>query len=303
MLSRVWDLWVQEEECAGRTSPEVVGGKPFSKLEKRFASSFLSELIPDIPTDVLQTLVRISLVGGKRVKKSIDEDDNLFTVISLPATVYIYRRNELLKCKLAEIKGLSSQTIFVNSKEWGESASPSSANGEVEFSSFDSLFESYQQKFVRKQDRLVLPSPLEAWKYFAVKPTGQQDYLILYDLAQKATSAAHYAFTDKGGNPIFIPSVAAARSADIEKRKKQNDMKDERKRKREALEAKAKEVSKRNPPFNDSFLPIPEFSKELFLQSTRSASLAPEIRPESPPPDQTNENRHGGSPENDMQDT
>ena len=278
MLARVWELWVQEGECAGRITPDVIPGKPYSKAEKR-----LAELIPEVSSEVAQILVRISLVGSRKAKKSPDEEA---TSISLPATVYVYRRNELLKCKLVDIKGLSSHTILVSDKEW-EAETPSSS-GEVEFSSLESLFESYQQKFIRKQDRVVLPSPFEAWKYFAIKQG--QEYSILYDVAQKAAAVCHYGFTDKAGNPIFLPSVAAARSADIEKRKKLNDIKEQRKRKRDAVEAKAKEVSSRNPPFNETFLPFPQFSKDLFLPSSQTDPRAPEIQPESisvdPPPDE-----------------
>ena len=256
-LVRLWELWVQEEECAGRITPEVVAGKVFSKVEKRFASNHLSDLLTTpIPPEVLLIFMRIALVGGKRSSKSSVTNSEDEYYITLPVTLFVYRRNELLKCRLIDIKSLSSQSIFVTDKDW---ETENSSTGEVEFSSFESLFESYQQKFVRKQDRVILPSVLEAWKYFAIKQGAE--YLILYDLAQRAATAAHFAFADKAGNPIFVPSIAAARSADIEKRKKQNDMKEERKRKREALEARAREVSKRNPPYNDSFFAFPEFNK------------------------------------------
>jgi hypothetical protein len=183
---------------------------------------------------------------------------------SLPISVYIYRKNELLKCKLIEIKSLTHQTIQIVDKEWENY----DASNPPEFSSFEALFESYQQKYVRKQDRLVLPSVLDAWKYFAVRSPGSQEYVTLYDMAAKASSVVSFAFTDKAGVPVFLPSITVARAADTEKRKKQNDLKEERKRKREALEAKAREQSMKNPPFNEQFLPFPEFNKDLFAADT-----------------------------------
>jgi hypothetical protein len=63
---------------------------------------------------------------------------------------------------------------------------------------------------------------------------------------------------------VFLPQISTIRAAEIEKRKKQNDLKEERKRKRDSLEAKAREMQMKNPPFNACFLSIPEFSKEMF---------------------------------------
>lgn len=269
-LVRVWELWIQEEECAGRITPPLTPARSISKIEKRFAAS-LSELVPDLPSDVVPLLLRVAVFGVKKTstKKPMtelpagsDEDEKIsesteIPMVSLPATVFIYRRNELLKCKLTELKSLSLQLIQIADKDWdGSDTVP-------EFQSFDALFESYQQKFVRKQDRVVLPSPYEAWKYFAIKQANGE-YITLYDLAQRASAAHHFAFTDKTGIPVFLPSIASARSADVERRKKLHDVKDERKRKREALEAKAKEQQSKFPPFNETFIPFPDFSKDLF---------------------------------------
>lgn len=282
LLNRVWDLWLQEDECAGRLTPSVHPGRPVSKTEKRFASS-LCELIPQLTPDVVPLLLRVALFGTKKstaasTKKTVPEGSeedqpvssppeigtDTLPCPSLPFSVYIYRKNELLKCKVIEIKSLTHQTIQIVDKEWENY----DASNPPEFSSFEALFESYQQKYVRKQDRLVLPSVLDAWKYFAIRSPGSQEYVTLYDMAAKAASMVSFAFTDKAGVPVFLPSIATARAADTEKRKKQNDLKEERKRKREALEAKAREQSMKNPPFNEEFLPFPEFDKDLFAADT-----------------------------------
>jgi hypothetical protein len=281
LLGKLWDLWVQEEECMGRNKPDLLAARSASKTEKRFAA-IVSELIPEVPVEVVPLLLRIALFGTKKSasqqKKTTampegSEDEPQEegggaptegpVVVSLPMIIFIYRKNELLKCKLSEVKSLSSQVIQITDKEWD--AGGSSDGGLPEFGSFESLFESYQQKYVRKQDRVILPCSLDAWKYFAIRnPNNPSEYVTLYDLAQKASAVLHFAFTDKSGAPVFLPQIATIRAAEIEKRKKQNDLKEERKRKRDALEAKAREMQMKNPPFNDSFLSIPEFSKEMF---------------------------------------
>lgn len=275
LIARVWELWVQDEELAGRTKPHLGAARSVSKTEKRFAA-VVSELIAQVPMEAVPLLLRIALFGSKKsaasqqkktapegseeepqVEAGTSSSEGPLTV-SLPLNMYIYRKNELLKCKLLEVKSLSQQVIQITDKEWDASAYP-------EFNSFEGLFESYQQKYVRKQDRVILPSSYDAWKYFAIRhPSNPSEYVTLYDLAQKASSVLHFAFTDKSGAPVFLPQISVVRAAEVDKRKKQNDLKEERKRKRESLEAKAKEQSMKNPPFNDAFLPIPEFSKDMF---------------------------------------
>ena len=266
-ISRLWDLWIQEEECAGRAVTGVVPCRPISRSEKRFGAH-LVELLP-ATADTITHFVRIALFGSRKTKKTTedinpgpsDEDGDTqggvdIHVVALPATIFIYKKNELLKCKLLDVKSLMVQTIQIVDKEW-EAAGPGDS---LEYNSFATVFESYQQKYVRKQDRVTLPTQYDAWKNFAVK-IGQE-YVNLYDIAQKAASLAHYGFTDKSGNPIFIPSIAAVRAVEFDKRKKLMDAKEERKRKREAIGAN-KDESK-NPPLNDIFIPFPDFDKDLF---------------------------------------
>ena len=142
-----------------------------------------------------------------------------------------------------------------------------------EYQSLATVFESYQQKYVRKQDRVYLPTQYDAWKNFAVK-IGQE-YVYLYDIAQKAASLGHYGFTDKSGNPIFLPSIAAVRSLEYDKKKRQMEAKEERKRKREANEARD---DSKFPPYNDTFIPFPDFDKDLFkVESVHEAVPQPEV--------------------------
>ena len=278
LLNKVWDLWIQEEECAGRVTPQIFPSKSASKTEKRFAT-ILSELVPQVTPDIVPLLLRVALFGSKKSASSVktkgpegsEEEGAPEAHITLPTSVFIYRKNELLKCKLLEVKSLNNQQIQIIDKEWENF----DASNPPEFDSFDALFESYQQKYVRKQDRLVLASSLDAWKYFAFK-NGAGEYITMYDLVQKASAVLHYGIADKVGGPLFLPQIATARAADAEKRKKQNDLKDERKRKREALESKAKELSMRNPPFNDSFLPFPEFDRDLFAVE-KNDTIAPVV--------------------------
>lgn len=278
LLSKIWDLWVQEEECAGRVTPLIFPNKSASKTEKRFAT-ILSELVPQVTPDIVPLLLRVALFGSKKSASSVktkgpdgsEEEGVPESHITLPTSVYIYRKNELLKCKLLEVKSLNHQQIQIIDKEW-ENFDPSSP---PEFDSFDALFESYQQKYVRKQDRLSLASSLDAWKYFAFKNSAGE-YITMYELVQKASAVLHYGIVDKIGGPLFLPQIATARAADAEKRKKQNDLKDERKRKREALESKAKELSMRNPPFNDTFMPFPDFDRDLFAME-KNDSIAPVV--------------------------
>ena len=281
ILTKLWELWVHEEECAGRVTPNPSPARSATKTEKRFAS-VISESIPEIESldYFVALMLRVSLFGSKGVgaKKAVtstllpegsEDEPNEASggtggslVVSLPLNVYIYRKNELLKCKLLEIKSLSNQVIQITDKEWLKDNESSTS---FEFQSFDSLFESYQQKYVRKQDRVNLVSTYDAWKYFAIRhPSIPSEYVTLFDLAQKASGLLHFAFTDKSGYPVFVPPLAAARSADAEKKKRQDQIKEERKRKRELIEAKAKEQSMKNPPFNLEFIPIPKFDRDLF---------------------------------------
>ena len=282
-MARIWDLWVQEEECAGRITQKLAPGKQISKLEKRFAAS-LAEILPGLPADTIPHLLRIALFGSKRTKKgtqaptesgalpqgSDDEVEATVTAIpfvTLPVNIFIYKKNELLKCRLVDVKSLTTQTIQIIDKDWEAGPAPgtaaeSAAPPTPEFTSLADVYESYQQKYVRKQDRVKLLSQFDAWKCFAVKIDNE--YVYLFDLLQRAASVSHYALMDKAGNPIFLPSVAAARIADADKRKRIQEMKDERKRKRDTLEAKAKEKEMMIPPFNDVFIPFPPFDKELF---------------------------------------
>jgi hypothetical protein len=291
-LSKIWDLWVQEEECAGRVKPPLIPGIYASKIEKRFGST-LCELVPQLPIEAAPLFLRVAMFGHKKSslqqKKNTASSSNSLPeaseeetqvaggdeanpssssevpiAVNLPINVFIYRKNELLKCKLLEVKSLSHQHIQIIDKEWDGAGGP---DGSLpEFNSFESLFESYQQKYVRKQDRVDLASSLDAWKMFAIRnPKNPSVYITLYDLAQKASSVLHYAFYDKSGYPVFLPSLAVARSLEVEKRKKTEEQKEEKKRKREAQDmARSKEASMRHPPFNSIFLPIPEFNKELF---------------------------------------
>jgi hypothetical protein len=207
-------------------------------------------------------LLRLAIFGSRK-NLTIQQSNNgasdeeqtvaVLHIVSLPSIVYIYRKNELLKCKLLEVKSFTSQVIQVVDKEW-ESA--------VEFNSFSELFESYQQKFVRKQDRIRLPTVYDGWKLFSVKINSE--YINLYDIINKASSVGHFGFTDKSGYPIYLPPIGPVRSADADKRKRIQDAKEERKRKRDAAIAKLKAEQANEPPYSDSFVPFPEFDKEIF---------------------------------------
>lgn len=313
LLTKWWELWNQEEECAGRVGTSLASCRSITKVEKRFASS-LGELIPNLNIDSIPYLLRVALFGSKKGKRTGNEpvasgpggsdDDNQpgesqsatavdIPSISLPVTIYMYKKNELLKCRLVDIKSLAVQTIQIIDKEWesGPAKSPTSGgdaaggSGIPEFSSLAAVYESYQQKFVRKQDRVGLVSQYDAWKCFAVKQGSE--YVYLFDVAQKAAAVGHYAFTDKGGNPLYLASVAVARLADADKRKRLEAQKDERKRKREILEQKARDNESMNPPFNDVFVEVPAFSKDLFRveQPTPGKAEAPRLAPDSPEED------------------
>ena len=280
LVTKIWDLWNIEEECSGR----VVAGlaapdKPVSRTEKRFGSHLCELLSPTITpsqnpdstdsmiahtneygltTDIGAIFLRIALFGSKKSTKVDNESDLI--VVSLPATVHIYRKNELLKCKLVDIKSLTQQTVQVIDKEW-----EGQDNGEVpEFSSFNDLFESYQQKYVRKQDRIKVMTSVDGWKNFSIK-TQNGEYVNLYDIASKATTSGYYGFTDKAGNPMYMSQISSMRSAELDVRKKENEVNEEKKRKRNDAEEKLRTISPPNePPFGDKFVPFPEFSKDLF---------------------------------------
>ena len=259
MLSKLWELWNQDEECSGRGIFSPGACKPISRIEKRFATHFI-EIIPDcLSIDIIPFLVRIALFGSKKSRTNSNpansDEESDFFLISLPVTVYIYKKNELLKCRLTDIKSLSQQTVQIVDKDW--------ESGEDWFESLTAVFESYQQKHVRKQDRVKLASSLDGWKNFAIK-TSDGNYLCLFDVANKASSLGHFAFTDKAGHPLFLPSIGVARNLDLEKRKKLQEAQDERKRKREELEKKLRDQESQNPPCSEFFLPFPEFEKSLF---------------------------------------
>jgi hypothetical protein len=291
LLTRWWDLWNQEEECAGRVGTTLLPGRSISKLEKRFGST-IGEFIPGISVDAIPYLVRVGLFGSKRTTKKTDDEEE-GAVISLPINIYMYKKNELLKCKLVDIKSLANQTIQIIDKDWEAAPAKSPTNGSgneqqttssvPEFSSLAAVYDSYQQKYVRKQDRVGLVSQYDAWKCFAVKQGDE--YIYLFDLAQKAAGVGHYAFVDKAGNPLYMASIAAARLADADKRKRLEAQKDERKRKRDFLEQKARENQALNPPYNDEFLQVPPFNKELFKiekSASNETTNAPQIAATSP---------------------
>jgi hypothetical protein len=281
-VAKLWDVWVQEEECAGRVVPSLSppsGG--LSRIEKRF-TSHLTELVPALSESAVSSVIfRMALFGSRKTKNkplvgstvelsgTVVEDEVPSvalpdTSVSLPVTIFLYKRNELLKCKLIDIKSLAIQTIQVVDKDWlppPDASSPQPAS--VEFTSLTTLFESYQQKFVRKQDRIKLASQYDGWKNFAIK-TNTNEYVYLYDIASKAALANTYGFTDKSGNPIYLPPLSAVRNADAERQKKLNQAKEERKRKREAQ----LEFLRTEPPFSDNFIPFPLFSKSLFAVET-----------------------------------
>ena len=290
VITKIWDLWNIEEECSGRVVAASLAApdKPLSRIEKRFGSHLCEQLsdhhqqqVPGsleaaattttlnefgLTPDIGAIFLRIALFGSKKSK--IDNSENDFTVVSLPATVYIYRKNELLKCKLMEIKSLTTQMIQVIDKEW-ESNGENNEQVHTEFNSFNDLFESYQQKYVRKQDRVRLVTCVDGWKLFAVK-TNSGEYVNLYDIASKATAAGYYGFTDKSGNPMFMSQISSLRSADLEVKKKEQEVTDEKKRKRTDAQEKLKIISPPNePPFGDTFVPFPDFSKDLFKIATK----------------------------------
>ena len=263
-ISRLWELWNFEEECSGRPCCVCSPNRAISRTEKRFAAHF-SDIYPAADLATTPYILRIALFGQKGASKSLaapvlggmsDVDDSQISNVSnnLPLTVYLYKKNELLKCKITEIKSLTQQTVQVIDKEWVAAE---------EFESLAAVFESYQQKYVRKQDRSVLASPIDAWKNFAVK-VSSTSYMYLFDIASKATSLATFAFNDKMGHPIFVPSITAARLADLEKRKKSAESLQERKKKRKILQQKQQESEFRKIPYSEFFAPFPDFDKSLF---------------------------------------
>ena len=270
VIVKIWDLWNVEEECSGRVVANLAASdKPVSRTEKRFGSHLCESLaqtsginVPDefgLTPDIGAIFLRIALFGSKKnSKQETSSTDSELTVVCLPATVYIYRKNELLKCKLGDVKSLTQQVIQVIDKEW-ETTIP-----DEEFSSFNEIFESYQQKYVRKQDRIRLTTLVDGWKHFAIKTTNGE-YVTLYDIASKATNAGYFGFTDKSGNPMYMSQITSVRSAELETRKKENEVNEEKKRKRNEAEEKIRIISPPNePPFGDTFVPFPEFSKDLF---------------------------------------
>ena len=247
-LAKLWDLWAQDEECLGRPLPACTGS--ISRVEKRFAAHLVeicSNLVESLEP-VIPYLLRVALFGSKGADSS--------SVVSLPVTIFLYKKNELLKCKLLEIKSLTHQTVQVVDKEWSDSL--------VQFDSLAEVFESYQQKYVRKQDRVKLATNVDSWKQFAVKTTADllPSYTYLYDIA--LASVGSHGFTDKGGHPLFIPSIGAARQTDLEKKKKQTELAEERKRKRDELEKKSQEKNFNKIPFGEFFHTFPEFDKSLW---------------------------------------
>lgn len=271
IIVKIWDLWNVEEECSGRVVANLAASdKPVSRVEKRFGSHLCEVLapppVPDtqpenpfgLTPDIGAIFLRIALFGSKKNSKQ-DSTESDLTVVSLPATVFIYRKNELLKCKLVDIKSLTQQLITVIDKEW------ETTNPDEEFASFNEIFESYQQKYVRKQDRIRLLTLVDGWKHFAVKNSVNGEYVTLYDIASKATNCGYFGFTDKSGNPMYMSQITSIRSAELEVRKKENEVNEEKKRKRNEAEEKIRIISPPNePPFGDVFVPFPEFSKDLF---------------------------------------
>ncbi len=289
LVSKLWDVWVLEEECAGRVVPLI---NPLSgaqhRIEKRFLAH-IAELAPELGGSPLSyVLLRIALFGTRKTKNKpvlgstvelsaaaaappVEDDADASnpaptttSVVSLPCPIFLYKRNELLKCKMIDIKGLAVQVVQVTDKDWDTpgDASGVTVQSPAEFQSLTALFESYQQKFVRRQDRVKLASLYDGWKNFAIK-TNNNEYVYLYDIASKASLGNTFGFTDKYGNPIYLPALSAVRNADAEKQKKTQQAKDERKRKREAELA----LLKTEPPCSDAFYPFPCFDKTLFAMS------------------------------------
>ena len=254
-LNGLWKLWRKEEECAGRVIfPDLKERQRPTTTERRFASHLVT-LFPAITDSASLILVRVALFGQKRGLKPIqpspansDDDQAIQGVQILPLRIWLYRKNCLLACKLNEVTSLTKQAVSVTEKEWEGSAR--------DYTSLLQVYESYQQRYVKKQDRLPLTSAHDVWKHFAIK-LASGEFQTLYDFVQKAAIAHDWCFVDKFGFPIFFPSIGAARVVDVKNKENRQKVKEDKKK----------------PPFGSEFLAFKQFNAADFTETVAETAV------------------------------
>ena len=223
VIGKLYEFWTREEECFGRQVPVSADRQKPSQFERRFATH-VQQSIPGISEQFSLVAVRIALYGNKKstrsqtVQSSADTDEEAESE-ALPMKIYLYKKSVLLDVKLNEVFSLSKQSVTVTDKAW-EGATK-------DYPSLVHVFDSFQQRFTRKQDRQALAAGLDVWKLFCYK--SGDEYLPLYDAIQKSTSAIDWFFVDRLGYPVYLPSLALARAAEVKAKEGRGKSKEERK--------------------------------------------------------------------------
>jgi hypothetical protein len=234
----LFDLWKREEECSGRCIPPFKEGRKPSSQEKKFAAYLASLLALSEQASLMIT--KVALFGSKKTSGSTptqtDEEDSQKDsyTFQLPLKIWLYKKNPLLQCKLNEMFSFSNQQVTVLEREW--------SGATREYPSLISIFDAYQQRYVKSQDRQELATTVDVFRFFATKHGN--DFVTLYDILLK--SAFDWCFMDKQGFPLYVLSISNQRQVELAKVKQKSQL------------PPASSSAQKQPPLPPQSQPIPQ---------------------------------------------